>query len=461
MNRTFFSFDPKTLSGLFNVRTKFFIAFAVVVLSSCKKESELGIGIQPAEDIIGLYTTDTTTLYTYTVREDSLRTDETPTIVLGNCNDPGGFGTTNAGVYSQFSIPNNLNNINFLGSSCTGQVILDSAVLMLSYDYDYYGDTSYAQTFSVYQMTEPIYKDSLYYSNQTKSTYSASPVGSLTFNPQPRTKTIVGTDSLPSHLRIPIDMGWAGQIFAQSGGTNLANNTNWLNYMNGLYIASTGTTGKSLLYFDLLDTLSGLRFYYHNTCGDTSNFTFVVNSSTAYYSHYDHDYSSANVDLLTQLNNPAMQNATTFVQSNSGLKTKIEFPYLKSWYDNLGYPVAINKAELVIFGIEDQTQPDDFPLNTRMFLTSIDSVRREHLLIDMFESSSYYGGPLNTTTNTYKINIARYIQGVIDGEEENNGIYLKEIFGTENGRRSTIGGTNGMVDPTKKMYLRLVYTRIN
>jgi hypothetical protein len=61
----------------------------------------------------------------------------------------------------------------------------------------------------------------------------------------------------------------------------------------------------------------------------------------------------------------------------------------------------------------------------------------------------------------YKINIARYIQGVLSGEEENNGLYLKEIFGTENGRRSMLGGSGGNADPNVKMYLRLVYTRIN
>jgi len=458
MTKTIFSFNSKTLSRQHG--TKFFIALCVLLFSSCKKESELGIDIQPEEDLIGCYTTDTTTLNTWTVIEDSLRTDETPTIVLGTCVDAD-FGTTTAGVYSQFSIPNNLNDINF-GAVCPfGQTILDSAVLMISYKYDFYGDTLFPQTLSVYQMTDMIYKDSVYYSNQTKN-FNPAAIGSLSFYPTPRKSKIVGTDTLPAHLRIPIDLNWANLVFAQSGGTNLASNSNWLEFMNGLYIASTGTAGKSLLYFNLLDSLTGLRFYYHNTCGDTTDFTFVVNSSAAYFSHYDHDYSGANVnfELGDQLSTPGGQNAITFVQSNAGLKTKIEFPFLKNWYDNLGYPVAINKAELVIFG-DETFASDNFPLNTRLFLTSIDSFNKEHLLIDMFESSSYYGGPLNTTTNCYKINIARYIQGVLSGEEENNGIYLKEIFGTENGRRSVLGGTSSTGDPAKKMYLRLVYTRIN
>lgn len=443
------------------VWTKFLLALCILTATACNKESDVGIDIQPEEDLIGLYTTDTTTLIAFTVIEDSLRTDESPTTVIGHCEDQL-FGTSDCGVYSQFSIPNNLQNINFLPAACsTGSVVLDSCVLMLSYKFDFYGDTSFPQTFSVYQMTDVLNKDSLYYSNQDRNFYPA-PIGALTFNPHPRTKVTVEGDTQAPHLRIPIDMNWANIVFSQSGGTNLSNNLNWVNYMNGLYIKPTGTGSQSLLYFNMQDSLTGLRFYYHTTCGDTTDFTFLVNATTPYYSRYTHDYTTANnPDLLAQLGGDTTNPfANCYVQSNAGLKTKIKFPYLKSWYDNLGFPAAINKAELVIFG-EETFASDNFPLNTRMFLTSIDSVNREHLLLDMFESSDYYGGPLNTTTNVYKINIARYLQDVLSGGKEDNGLYLKEIFGTENGRRSVIGSSSSIANPSKRMYLRLVYTRIN
>jgi hypothetical protein len=428
--------------------------------SGCNKDSDVGLDVVPDEDLIGLYTTDTLTLVTYTVIEDSLRTDESPTVVLGHCVDDD-FGTSTCGVYSQFSIPNNLSDINFLGSCISGGIVLDSCVLMLAYKFDFYGDTTVPQTFSVFQMTDMLYKDSLYYSNQSRNYYPTA-IGSLTFNPQPRTNVNTEGSLQAPHIRIPIDMAFANQIFSQSAGTNLSSNTAWLAYMNGLYITPTGG-GKSLLYFNMQDSLTGLRFYYHTSCNDTTDFTFVVNSSTAYYSRYAHDYSGSNVgmELSQQLLDTNYQSPVCFVQSNAGLKTRIKFPYLKTWYDNLGYPAAINKAELVIFGIDDPVDPNNFPLNTRMFLTSIDSIKREHLLIDMFESNDYYGGSLNTTTNVYKLNIARYIQSTLTGDREENGLFLKEIFGTENGRRSTIGSAYPFADPSKRMYLRLVYTRIN
>lgn len=436
------------LSRRVPVWTKFFIPVLVLFFASCKKDSDVGIGIQPEEDIIGLYSTDAVPLVTSTVLEDSLRTDETPTVVIGTCEDQI-FGTTKCGMFSQFSIPDNLQDINFQSN---GFAILDSAVLMLSYNFDYYGDTLAPQTFNVYQMTEPLYKDSVYYSNHAKSYYPGA-IGSLTFEPHPRRSVVIDTNSLAAHVRIPINYNWAQQIFAQGTGASgqLHSNTTWRDYMNGLYIES-GSTGKNLLYFNPLDTLTGLRLYYHTSTAATS-FSFVVNSTTPYYSYYQHDYSSS--IFASSIGQTGLANV--YVQSNAGVKTKIEFPTLNDWYNNLGYEAAINKAELVIFGVPDPNAPDNFPLNTRMFVTSIDSVGKEHLLIDMFESSGYYGGSLNTTTNVYKINIARYIQSILTGDQQNNGLYLKEIFGTENGRRSVLGGT----DPNYKMYLHLVYTRIN
>jgi hypothetical protein len=439
------------------VWTKFFIAVLVLSFASCKKDNEVGIDVQPEEDIIGLYTTDTLTLITSTVIEDSLRTDETPTVVLGTSQEPL-FGESKCGVFSQFSIPNNQQSIDFTPG--TTVAIFDSAVLMLAYEFDFYGDTSQAQTFNVYQMTDQIYKDSVYYSNSPKNYYPQA-IGTKTFLPRPRTSVRVITDtddSLAPHLRIPIDYNWAQQIFAQGNGSTggpLGDNNLWAAYMNGLYIEA-GATGSSLLYFNMLDSLTGLRLYYHNSEGDTTSFTFIVNSTTPFYSYYKHNYASSIVG--GELNNT--MTSSVYVQSNAGVKTKVQFPTLNAWYDNLGFEAAINKAELVIFGIPDPV-PDQYPLNTRLLATTIDEDGKEHLMIDFFEGSSYFGGILNTTTSVYKINMARYFQSMLTGTQVNNGIYLKEIFGTENGRRSVLGSGNGSATPGYKMYLRITYTRIN
>jgi hypothetical protein len=441
---------------------------SALVFSSCKKEGNIGENIQPTDEIIDLNASDTTSLMTVTMREDSVRSDENSEsriVQIGSVYDPI-FGKSTAGLFTQFVIPNNLLNINF-GSSA----VLDSSVLSLSYSFDYYGDTTHAQTFNVYQMTEDIHPASIYYSNQIKQCYPSFagriPVGDTTLVPHPRSATIVGTHAMLPNLRIPINYAFASQIFNQSGGANLASNTNFLQYLKGLYITSE-TPGQNpgegaLLHFNPVDSLTRFTFYYH-TSTDTLTFSFVINSSAAYYSYFTHDYSTSGGSINAQLSNPNSNSySEVYVQSCAGLKTKIEFPFVDDW-KNLPYHIAINKAEIIIKA-EPANATSDFPINKSLYLESADSLLHPiytytpFLLPDMFENSIYYGGGVNTVTSQYAINIARYFQEVVDGKEPNNGLFLKEYSPVTEGRRAVFGSANS--NSGYKMYLHLVYTRIN
>lgn len=463
MNQKRSSIYHQILSRSFS-GTKFFLIGAIVLLASCKKESDIGNNIQPDTDLINLQVSDSLSLVTYTVKEDSLRSDESAIVQIGNMNDAI-FGKTSASLFTQFVIPNGLLNINFgIGA------VLDSSAISLAYNYDYYGDTATQQTFRVYQMTDNIYHDSLYYSNRTTQCYptfqSRIEIGDTTLVPHPRSKTIVGNDTLPSQLRIPIKNSFAQQIFLQSGGTNLSSNANFLQYLKGLYIESDSPllnpAQGALLRFNLLDSNTRFTLYYH-TATDTMKFSFVINSTAAYYSRFTHDYSGASGNLISQLNSPGVNTSNeVYVSACAGVKTKIEFPYLEN-LRNLGYAIAINKAELVIQAADPSLNTSaDFPLNKQLYVVSIDSLGRQVLIPDMYESSVYFGGALNTVTNGYKINIARYFQELMRGTKPNNGLYLKEFNPDEQGRRAVLGSSNSNAGTNNyKMYLHLVYTRIN
>ena len=443
--------------------TKFFLIAAIVLMAaSCKKESALGSDIQPDGDLIDLQYTDTLSLFSYTVKEDSLRSDESGIVQIGSINDAF-FGKTNASLFTQVVIPNNLLEISFGPGA-----VLDSCALNLKYDFEYYGDTLQQQTFSVYQVTEDMFYDSTYYSNQIKQCYptyaSRVSVGDRTLAPRPRTKTVVGTDTIAEVLRIPINMNFAQQIFDQGGGNNLSSNAAFLQYMKGLYIASEtpslGVGQGSLLRFNLKDTSTKFIFYYHNSA-DTTTFSFVISSTTAYFSNYTHDYSGINPpsDLPNQLNNSGVNTSNeVYVSGCAGVKTKITFPYLED-LRNLGYTIAINKAEL-IFKADPATTDGSFPINKQLYVVSIDSATGQQILLpDMFESASYFGGTANTVTNEYHINIARYFQQLMEGSKSNHGLYLKEFDPNGFGRRVVLGSGNS--NSTYKMYIHLVYTRIN
>ncbi|TND10344.1 MAG: hypothetical protein FD123_592 [Bacteroidetes bacterium] len=436
--------------------TKFFLAAAfALAASSCNKESDLGLDVQPENDLLLVGVQDTTTLRTYTVREDSARSDEAPVCLLGAINDPV-FGKSTAGIFSQFMIPNNLLNIDFGTES---DLVLDSTVLSLSYKIDFYGDTTTQQTVRVYQMTESIYKDSNYYSNQVKQHYTPAPLAVKTFSPRPHTRLNVDGSERPAHLRIPLDPSFGQIIFNQSGTSNLQNNTNWLNFCKGFYIApDPNPSGEgSIMHFSMTDSLTKITLYYRNVVTlDTLKFSFTVPSgAAAYYNYFTHDYSTATFNLATQ--DTVNGESVAYIQGMCGLKTAIKMPYLSKWKD-LG-PIAVNKAELVI-----QADPgyinDLHAANVKLYLTALDSSGNSLLLIDMLTSLGSFGGSFNSTNSEYRINLPRHMQRMIEESEPNFGFFLKEIDPVQSPRRTVIGGGSSP-SPALKMYLRIIYTKIN
>jgi hypothetical protein len=432
------------------VWTKFFLVLSILFFGSCKKESDIGLGVQPEGDLINLVVTDTTTLVTFTVAEDSIRSDESTVIQLGSYDDVD-FGNVTASLYTQFLIPTGQSNVDFGASA-----IADSCFIYLAYEYDFYGDTTMPQTLDVYQLTDDLHADSSYYSNQTKT--APTLVGSVTFDPHPRMNVADNGDTLPPFLKIPISASLGTAITTGTGSGLIPGNTELLNIFKGFYIVPSGPVGGSLLRFLPKDTLSKFKIYYHNSTTSNLSYSLLVTSSAAYFSHFTHDYSSTPL-IQAQLTAPGVGYDLVYLQSASGLKVKIEFPFLDD-YKNLGYPIAINKAELVM-KIDPVYSTANLPANKQLYMVYPDSAGAQYLVPDMFlESLSYFGGALNTTANEYRINLAHYFQDMMNGELDNTGIFLKEIAGVEQGRRVVLGGGTINAAPYR-MYLHLVYTQIN
>ncbi|MGL5888997.1 MAG: hypothetical protein ACRC3B_03890, partial [Bacteroidia bacterium] len=84
MTTTSFSFTPMLRALL---PAALFLA-TLVLPTSCKKESDIGLGLQPGNDLLNAQLSDTITLWTKTEIDDSLRSDKTALCVIGSNNDP-------------------------------------------------------------------------------------------------------------------------------------------------------------------------------------------------------------------------------------------------------------------------------------------------------------------------------------------------------------------------------------
>src|SRR5690349_3508818 len=130
----------------------------LMVWSSCRKNSFLGLDVLPSTDDVGAVFTDTFSLITNTVRDDSVLSSSTLNNIAGTLYDPV-FGRTYAALFTEFLLPTN--DVDF-GSPDT--LFIDSVVLTLAYN-GFYGYNNVPQSFNVFRVTDamnPIPTDGYY-----------------------------------------------------------------------------------------------------------------------------------------------------------------------------------------------------------------------------------------------------------------------------------------------------------
>ncbi len=102
------------------------------LFSGCEKSDSVGLEIDPADSINGKYIEDFN-INTVTVRDDSLYASNMAQYPFGSLKDPL-LGSTEAGLALKFSLPSTA----FTFGTAP---LLDSAVLVLRYGNEFYGDS--------------------------------------------------------------------------------------------------------------------------------------------------------------------------------------------------------------------------------------------------------------------------------------------------------------------------------
>ena len=154
-----FLLSQKVLIKLLNFLFLGLGLLTISFLSSCEKNNEFGIEINPDSNTLGAIYSDTFSLHTFSVISDSIRTDElNGPSPLGNYIDPV-FGEVNASIITQIRLEQSYNFIPDNGD--INDIIVDSVVLYLAID-GHYGDIQ-EQQFKVEILDEDIFKDSIYH----------------------------------------------------------------------------------------------------------------------------------------------------------------------------------------------------------------------------------------------------------------------------------------------------------
>lgn len=421
--------------------------FLSLLLGSCKKEdSDIGLGLE--NELLNATMVDSFQINTYTIREDSLKTDELTTMLLGSYVDPV-FGKTSSTIYTQFrpASPN--------PSVDMGITTVDSVRLYFRYS-GYYGELD-PQTFTVQRITERFYKDSAYYSDRSMTTDGIERMlsGSETVRPNYTANVVVGNDTLAPMLSLKLDNAMGLDILNAIAAGHLVSEATFNNYFYGLRIGvnnvSQPVNSGGILYLDPLHAQTKMVVYY--TEGTVrKELAFPIGTSQARFEQFVHDYTGTPVGA--QLSNPALGQKAFYTQSMAGVTTIMTIPGLSN-LKNFGTNVLINKAELYLpaqYFIGDVYGPA--PSN---FLSFKLSNGKYSVTVDQGLLDPSYGGTYVDSKKAVTFNIGRHVQYILRGDLQNLGFKLANIGSGVTATRNVYNGQQ--TTNREKPYLKVYYTK--
>lgn len=419
-----------------------FLALIAILAVQCQRpEQEIGLEIQPEEDLLSIFQTDTITLQVSTVKEDSLRTDKLSSATLGNYLDPV-FGVVKTSFYNQMRLASP--DIDF-GEGA----VADSLLFTLIYSGAPYIRAK-DQIFEVYELLEDMYLDSSYYSNQDLM------VGfeNLVHSDQGATKVsfsdplVQGEDTLRDGIKIRMSDALADR-FITAGADVYGSNDDWLEYFKGIYVRSVSGDG-GVLRFNILDAQTRMRLFYHNDT-DTTFFDYNLNSLCATYNRFEHSYQG----LLAPINSGEEVDGAvnSYIQAGAGVKTKITFPYIDALRAEESR--TINRAELIVpvpdYDSRYRKQFNLFVLTQNQDGEDVSVPEQSLLGVDV-------GGFYDDDLEAYVFNVPRYMQQLINGDQENTLLLVSGNSGVSVTRVVLNGPDASLDDPTRNMRMVLTYS---
>jgi hypothetical protein len=432
-----------------------FSLFAVITTSCEKGVLKLGTDLLPEEDFVAISSIDTLSIFSYTMYEDRIRSDNPSVSYLGQINDPT-FGTTGAEFVTQLRL-----NEKWTGG---GHVKIDSVFLywhLLSAS----GGTSTAQTMKLTEISEVLYPDSAYYSDRKPKLTASSwdniqiPVG---IAGDTSIKVILPNEFGEHIFNDPSQLFYANQIHFNPAFPDFRS------YFKGLYVQMHPSTDPMLvsLYLSPPDAnntahttaTNFIAIFVTDSLGVSSEFDLIFDSKlgNAAYNIYSHDYTTADPALSIKHINDNYRDTLSYLQYLNGVYTKIVLPGLeKLKTDGTLGKIGVNKARLVVpIHITDSSKYISDQVPPQLVLRYKNDEGSNTLVPDYVMGSDYYDkshqffdGNLDSINHVYNFNIPQFVQSYLDG----TGDIVKPEFEIYQGAgtRNVVFGANKNRTPVK------------
>jgi len=394
-------------------------------VSSCEKGPTLiGKGILPPGDLVAINSIDTISVRSFTMFNDSVRTDNPSVSFLGNLYDPY-FGTTSTEFVTQIR----------LGSTWDGlPFTIDSVRLNLTLE-SISGAVGETHSLRIAEITDMIYTDSAYYSNTKINADTLNEIViDLPLNL--RTDTVVNVT-----LNVPVEFG---KRITRDTTMLFYSNTlsDFRTYFKGLYFRLTSGSDPLLLSLTLQPPTSTTVYnnyftiFMHDDENVYKSFVLVLDATNqnATYNRFIHNFSTATLgNKMIHRNDTRYIDTLSYLQCLNGVYTKIALPGLTSIKNNASLKgIAINKARLIVPVYYDGNVYKPSTAPTQLYLRYRDNTGTRYYVPDYLISASFFDGKVDTTANVYNFNIPAFVQG-----------YLEDATGLEKPELDIFQGTTG------------------
>jgi hypothetical protein len=393
---------------IFKILSITLLTLGMVSVTSCEENpTSIGNNILPSSDFVEILSIDTLSAFSYTVYEDSVRSDNPSISYMGDIYDPY-FGTTSTGFVTQIRMFPEWDDLPFT---------IDSVKLYLRLLQSKGGtDSEILHTIRLSEIAEQIYTDKPYYSNiQVPLTgYEVTDIKLPTLKADTINNVVI---KLPNSFGAYICRDTSMLFYSNS-------KPDFRSYFKGLYfqidpsadhlITSISLINESPQYYN-----NAVKIFMSNDDGTNKAYTFALDAvnKNAAYNIYKHDLSTAEPDKKIKHINDGYRDTLSYIQYLNGVYTKIEFPGLEVLKQNGDLTnIAINKARLTVPGYFDGDLYKPSKAPAQLLLRYKTNTGDTYIVPDYYvdQYHIFYNGTIDTTAKEYSFNLATFFQQYLE-----------------------------------------------
>jgi len=425
-----------------------FFALVMLFIVSCEEDpTTIGAELLPESDFVLTKSIDTLSARSYTMYDDSIRSDNPTVSYFGQIYDSY-FGTTTAGFVTQIRLKPEWDDLSFT---------IDSVKLIL-HILDVKGgvEPDVIHTLKISEISEQIYTDKEYYSNREVPLTGYS-VDNITL-PTLKRDTINEVE-----INLPVSFG----EYLTRDTVKLFHNNNkpdFRSFFKGLYFQLNPDSDPLLLTLSLSYTASGyynnyIVLFMHDDAGAAKEYYFIIDAknTNASYNKFSHDFSTAQPGKKIQHINDGFRDSLTYLQHLNGVYTLINLPGLESLKNNPVFDnIAVNKARLAVPVHSDGDLYNVSSAPRQLFLRYRTKSGPKYIVPDynIDQYHSFFDGRIDTLSGKYIFNLAGFVQKYLEDAtgEIKPELEIFQAGGTEN----VILKANSSKSPVK---FELTYTK--